>query len=110
MGTDSLRFAATARLLAEAARTDGLAVPGFRSPPRHPGLDRSVRRRRGAPVAIAVRLAGRDHDDVVVDMVEGIVVANGLSGTRAAAARAALWAAVATAAPPTSREATRRAA
>jgi hypothetical protein len=110
MGTDSLRFAATARLLADAARSAGLVVPGFRSPPRPPAVDRTVRRRPGATVAVAVRLAGREHDDVVVDMVEGVVVANGLAGPAAAAARATLWAAVAAAGGEAERPAGRAAA
>lgn len=86
----SLRFAATVRALAVEARSLGLDVPGFRSPPRLEGADRSLRRRPGAPPAVAVRLAGRPFEAVVVDMVEGVVVANGLAGPRAAAARARL--------------------
>ena len=76
----SLRFAAAVRLVAAEARLLGLEVPGFRSPPRLPGADRSLRRRPGGPPAIAVRLDGRPFDEVVVDMVEGVIVANGLSG------------------------------
>jgi hypothetical protein len=94
MGTDSLRFAATARLLAQAARAVGLVAPGFRSPPRIPGVDRSLRRRPGAPAAVAVRLAGRPHEDVVADMIEGVLVANGLRGPAADQARAVLTASV----------------
>ena len=86
----SLRFANAVRLVAAEARALGLEVPGFRSPPRLPGADRSLRRRPGAPPAVAVRLTGRPFDDVVVDMVEGVVVANGLEGARAVDVRGRL--------------------
>jgi len=89
----SLRFAAAVRLVASEARSLGLEVPGFRSPPRLPGADRSLRRRPGAPPAVAVRLDGRPFDEVIVDVVEGVVVANGLGGGRAAEVRDRLLAA-----------------
>jgi hypothetical protein len=85
----TVRFATTARALAEAARANGLTVPGFRSPPRLSGVDRTLRR-RGASASIAVRVRGRPWADVLADMVEGIVVANGLTGEAADTARAAL--------------------
>ena len=94
MGT-SLRFADAVRVLAVEARSLGLDVPGFRSPPRIAGVDRSLRRRPGASPAVAVRLVGRPFDAVLDDMVEGIVVANGLAGPAAARARRQLRAAVA---------------
>ena len=88
----SLRFANAVRLLAIEARTLGLVVPGFRSPPRLAGADRSLRRRPGASPAVAVRLRDRPFDAVAADMVEGVVVANGLSGRRATEVRARLLA------------------
>jgi hypothetical protein len=90
----SLRFAAAVRVLAAEARRLGLEVPGFRSPPRLAGTDRSLRRRPGASPAVAVRLHGRPFDAVLADMVEGVLVANGLVGREAGAARARLLAAV----------------
>lgn len=90
----SLRFAAAVRTLAVEARSLGLEVPGFRSPPRIAGADRSLRRRPGASPAVAVRLAGRPFGAVAADMVEGVVVANGLSGRRAAEVRSRLIAAL----------------
>ena len=94
-GVDSVRFAGAARALAERARALGLVVPGFVSPPRLEGVDRSLRRRPGsAPPAVAVRRSGRAIDVVVADMVEGVVVANGLRGRRADDLRAELLAAV----------------
>lgn len=91
----SLRFAAAVRSLAIEARKLGLEVPGFRSPPRLAGADRSLRRRPGASPAVAVRLAGRPFDAVAADMVEGVIVANGLTGRRATEARRRLAAALA---------------
>ena len=73
-----MRFAAAARAITDEARRAGLAVPGFRSPPRLP-VDRSLRRRPGAPPAVAVRVRGRPMATVVADMVEGVLVANGLT-------------------------------
>ena len=90
----SLRFARVARSLAETARGQGLRAPTFRSPPRLPGLSRSIVR-RGPAVIVAVALRGRPWPAVVADMVEGVVAANHLAGARADQARAHLWAAVA---------------
>lgn len=91
----SLRFAAAVRALAVEARKLGLEVPGFRSPPRLAGADRSLRRRPGASPAVAVRLRDRPFEAIAADMVEGVVVANGLTGRRAAQVRARLLAALA---------------
>src|SRR3954447_9791282 len=88
----TLHFATTARALGQAARARNLTVPGFRSPPRVNGVDRTLRR-RGAGASIAVRVRGRPWADVLADMIEGVVVANGLTGAEADAARAALAAA-----------------
>jgi hypothetical protein len=85
----TLRFATTARALTHVARAQGLKVPGFRSPPRVHGVDRTLRR-RGASASIAVRVRGRPWADVLTDMIEGVVVANGLTGAAADAARTAL--------------------
>ncbi|HYD10428.1 MAG TPA: hypothetical protein VEA78_10025 [Acidimicrobiales bacterium] len=95
MDVDSVRFAGAARAVGSAARSLGLVVPGFVSPPRLAGVDRSLRRRPGAaPPAVAVRRSGRSLSVVVTDMVDGVVVANGLRGRRAEEVRAALLAAV----------------
>ncbi|MFM8305481.1 MAG: hypothetical protein ACKOA9_14515 [Actinomycetota bacterium] len=87
-------FAAVARRLADATRAAGLAVPAFRSPPRCPETVRSVRRYPGGTV-VSVRLRGRPFDAVIADMVEGVVVANRLSGEAALRARTRLAGAVA---------------
>lgn len=87
-------FATSARLLAEAARAAGLRVPAFRSPPRLSGAHRTIRRYPGGAV-VAVRLRGRAIEAVVADMVEGVVVANRLTGDAALRARTLLADAVA---------------
>lgn len=96
----TLRFAAAARLLTREAAARGCVVPGFRSPPRLRGADRSLRRRPGGPV-VAVRLQGRPWMAVLADMIEGIVVANGITGAPADELRAALWDAAGEAPAPT---------
>src|SRR5690349_17987293 len=53
---DTAAFAHAARTLAMEARRRGLVAPGFRSPPRLVGVDRSIRRHpSGAAVAVRVR-------------------------------------------------------
>ena len=89
---ETLRFVEAVRAIAAESRRLGLDVPGFRSPPRLEGVTRSLRRRPGASPSVAVRRAGRPFDEVVVDMVEGVVVANGLAGRRADEIRARLLA------------------
>jgi hypothetical protein len=88
----SVRFAAAARAISGAARERGLIVPAFRTPPRLRGADRTLRRSGAAPV-VAVRLRGRSFADVVADMIDGVLAANGLAGGDAAAVRARLDAA-----------------
>ena len=90
----SLRFAHAARALGDAARARALAVPAFRSPPRLVEVDRTIRRRADGGATVSVRLRGRPWPAVLGDMVEGVVVANGLSGADAMRVRTALWSAV----------------
>lgn len=92
MEATSLRFAAAARELGQACRRRGLRMPGFRSPPRLGGVNRSLRRRADGGATVAVRIRGRPFAAVLADMVEGIVVANGLEGEAADRARELLWA------------------
>ena len=89
----SIRFAGAARDLARAARLRGLEPPAFTSPPRLGGYSRTIRRRRGS-ASVAIVLKGRPWSAVLADMIEGIVVANGLSGARADQIRSVLWLAV----------------
>ena len=73
--SSSLRFARAVQALAQAARSLGLVVPGFRSPPRLVGVQRSIKRwPGGATVAVVVR--DRPWPAVQADLVEGVVAAN----------------------------------
>ena len=96
---NALRFAAVARELAAEARGRGLAVPGFRSPPRLPGARRSLGRHPGGGAVVAVVVRGRPLADVAADMVDGVLAANGLAGAGAEALRVALLASVLEARP-----------
>jgi hypothetical protein len=91
MEATALRFARAARALAQSSRGQGLVAPSFTSPPRLPDVDRSLRRRRGGSVSVAVRIRGRPWLAVVSDMVEGVVAANRLTGPAADRCRRALW-------------------
>lgn len=88
-----LQFTQAARALSRAASSRGLVAPGFRSPPRDARFDRAVRR-RGGHVTVAVRVRGRPWPAVLADMIEGVVVANGLRAVEAEAVRRELWRAV----------------
>jgi hypothetical protein len=92
MEATSLRFAAAARSLGQTSRRRGLSVPGFRSPPRLPEVDRSLRRRSDGVAMVAIRIRGRPWMAVVSDMIEGVVAANRLRGPDADGARRVLWA------------------
>lgn len=94
MEPTSLRFARIARRLTEAARAQGLRAPTFRSPPRVPGVTRTIRRDGGGAGGggtVSVVLRGRPWAAVTSDMIEGTLVANRLTGVAADRARAALW-------------------
>jgi hypothetical protein len=80
------------RAVSTEARRLGLEVPGFRSPPRLAGVDRTLRHRPGSSPSIAVRLGGRPDPAVAADLVEGVIVANGLGPAAAAHARRRLLA------------------
>lgn len=88
--SSSLRFARAVQALATATRARGLTVPGFRSPPRLRGVQRSIKRfPGGATVAVVVR--DRPWAAVLADLIEGVVAANGLGGPAADAVRSSLW-------------------
>ena len=89
-----IRFAELARRIGAAARAAGLVAPAFRTPPRRSGVPRTIRRLPGGPV-VAVRLRSRPTADVVHDMIDGVLVANGLTGDAAGRVRASLLAALA---------------
>jgi hypothetical protein len=112
MEPTSLRFARLARRLGEAAQAQGLRAPTFRSPPRVPGVTRTIRRGGGggrggsggggggggggaSTATVSVVLRGRPWAAVTSDMIEGTLVANDLTGVAADRTRAALWSALA---------------
>jgi hypothetical protein len=88
-----IRFAELARRIGAAARAAGLVVPAFRTPPRRSGAPRTIRRLPGGPV-VAVRFRSRPSADVVADMVEGVIVANGLTSDAAGRVRDTLLQAI----------------
>lgn len=88
----ALDFANAARVLGRERRR-GLVAPSYRCPPRIVGVDRSLRRLAGGRVVVAVQLKGRPWLAVLGDMIEGVVVANGLQPPQADRLRTELWAA-----------------
>src|SRR3954452_24649738 len=88
--SSTLRFAQTVQTLAATARSLGLVVPSFRSPPRLVGVQRSIRRwPKGAVVAVVVR--DRPWPAVQADLIEGVVAANRLEPPASDRARTELW-------------------
>lgn len=99
MQSTSLRFAAAVQSLGVTARALGLTVPGFRSPPRLVGVQRSIKRwPGGATVAVVVR--DRPWPAVQSDLIEGVIAANALESPAADRARAELWEALASGGAP----------
>ena len=86
----TIRFADAARVLTREARRRGLVGPGFRCPPRLVGADRTLRRRADGGV-IAVRIRGRPWQAVLGDMIEGVIIVNGLDAHQATRVRTELW-------------------
>jgi hypothetical protein len=89
----TVEFAAAARTLTREARRRGLVGPSFRCPPRLVGVDRSIRRRPDGAV-VSIRLKNRPRGAVIADMIEGVVVANGLRPPVADRLRTELWSAM----------------
>ena len=85
------RFAEAGRRLAAAATVMELRVPAFRTPPRVAGLDRTIRRGADGSTLVSVRSRGRPWPAVLADMIEGMVVANGLDPPEVALVRNELW-------------------
>jgi hypothetical protein len=90
----SFSFVQVCQALTGACRSLGVAAPSFRSPPGLAGATRTIRRRPSGPPVVAVRHRGRQPAAVVADLVEGVVVANRLTGGEAMRTRSALWEAV----------------
>lgn len=90
--TITTRFTEAARVLARHVSELGLEVPGFRSPPRIVGVNRTLRRRAdGVGGVVAVRLADRPFTAVIGDMIEGVLVVNRLAPPEADRVRSHLW-------------------
>ncbi|HCB37560.1 MAG TPA: hypothetical protein DEP66_05020 [Acidimicrobiaceae bacterium] len=92
----SARFAVTARAAGDIARSLGLKAPGFMSPPRLAGADRTIRRPRpgdpaGEGCVVAVRVKGRPFAAVQADVVDGVIAANDLDAAAATKVRNELW-------------------
>lgn len=86
------KFTAAARVLAERAAELDLVVPGFRSPPRIVGVNRSIRRSRDSEGGVvAVRLSDRPFTAAVGDMIEGVIFINRLEPPEADRVRTQLW-------------------
>lgn len=86
------KFTAAARVLAQRVGELGLVVPGFRTPPRIVGVNRSLRRSRdGEGGVVAVRIADRPFTATIGDMIEGVIVINCLTTAEADRVRTLLW-------------------
>jgi hypothetical protein len=94
MESPTLRFAATARILTEAARRNGHRAPTFRSPPRVKGRMRTIRRHANGGATVSLVLRDRPWPAVVADMIEGFVVVNDVDPVAAERLRDLLWASV----------------
>lgn len=89
----AVEFLRSARVVSDVAAGAALAVPIFRSPPRSPELDRSIRRRPNA-VTVSVRRGNRPVEAVQSDLIEGVVVANDLDHRAASVFRRSAWSAL----------------
>ena len=90
--SSTAKFTAAARVLAQRAAELDLVVPGFRSPPRIVGVNRSIRRARdGQGGVVAVRIADRPFTAAVGDMIEGVLFINRLEPAEADRIRTQLW-------------------
>lgn len=81
------RFNTAGELLREEAVRRHMVAPAFCSPPVDPGLRRAIRRFDAVTAMVSIRLDGRSEEEVLDDMVEGVIVASALRGMPAAEAR-----------------------
>ncbi len=91
-GIGAQEFAEAARVIGRILQAKGWLAPGYRTPPRVVGCDRSIRRSGNGGATIAVRVRNRPAPAVFADMIDGAVAANRLAGADAVRCRAALWA------------------
>ena len=86
------KFTAAARILAQRSNELDLVVPGFRSPPRIVGVNRSIRRSRDSEGGVvAVRISDRPFTAAIGDMIEGVICINRLEPPEADRVRTQLW-------------------
>lgn len=85
----AVRFSQLIRALGYEARSLGLRIPGFRSPPRI-SANRTIRRFPDGQAVVAVALKGRSEPDVWADLVEGLLAFNGVNLVDAARLRSHL--------------------
>ena len=78
--TTATDFATVSRILVHTAAQFGGTAPGFRSPPRIPGVKRSVTRNRDGSVTVAVAVRDRPVMAVIADMIDGVLLTSGGSG------------------------------
>jgi hypothetical protein len=83
-------FVDAAQLLGAVSGRYGLVSPGFRSPPRVVGVQRTIRRRPGGGV-VAVVIKGRPLAAVLADMIDGVIALNNMAHPESDTVRAALW-------------------
>ena len=93
--SETALFTSAAQLLSAVAGRSGLVAPGFRSPPRVVGVNRTIRRSHtGEGGVVAVRLVDRPLAVILGDMIEGVIVLNNLNATQADRVRTHLWSAM----------------
>ena len=85
----AVRFSRLVRDLGFEARSLGLRIPGFRSPPRITA-NRTIRRFPDGQAVVAVALKGRTEPEVWADLVEGLLAFNGMNLVDAARLRSHL--------------------
>lgn len=87
---NSLEFSDAVRRLTAAAREAGGTAPSFRSRPCGANR-RTIRRRPDGSATVAVSLRDRPFAAVLGDLIDGVVVANQLTGAEASDLRDRLW-------------------
>ena len=73
---NALRYRDLVNLVVYEARRRGLLTPSYMCPPKSPHLDRSHRRTARGTLIVAVRVRDRARDEIVSDLIEGVVLAN----------------------------------
>ena len=88
---NAMSFAAIGRVLTDQALALGIPAPSFRSPPRIPGVRRSVTRNRDDSITVSVIVSRRPLSAVIADMIDGLVLASGLKADEARSLYDKLW-------------------